>query len=36
MATASSRMVRRRRMDVVSRDTVGMRGSRVVVAVEMS
>lgn len=36
MATATSRIVSRRRMDVVSIDTVGMIGSRAIEAVEIS
>lgn len=36
MATATSRMVRRRRISNVRRDTVGMVENMVVVAVEIS
>lgn len=36
MATATSKMVRRNRISAVRMDTVGMMGSRAVVAVEMS
>ncbi len=36
MATATSRMVRRNRIDVVRMDTVGIIGSSAVVAVEIS
>lgn len=36
MATATSRIVSRSRIDEVKMDTVGMIGSRVVMAVEIS
>lgn len=36
MATATSRMVSRSRISIVSRDTAGMVENRVVVAVEIS
>lgn len=36
MATATSKMVRRNRTSAVKADTVGMMGSRAVVAVEIS